>query len=188
MASKIITAFFTNNGAPQTGLTPTIDIWELHPTIPTTNPQVVTGDPVTEIGGGWYRFDFLTYDSMLNYSMVFDGGVSLAGGERYHIAGNESYSEDMWSQQASTSTAADTMGLLQNQTAANSALCNVTLTTAVSLIELLLKYDRNRTRIDKTTMTLTVYDDDGTTPLTVFNLLDGTGTPSVDEVCERDPQ
>lgn len=188
MASKIITAFFTNNGVPQTGLTPTVDIWELHPTIPTTNPQVVTGGAVTEIGGGWYRYDFLTYDSTLDYSIIFDGGVSLNAGERYHVAGNESYSEDIWNQTASSSTAADTMGLLQNQTAADSALTNITLVTAISLLELLLKYDRNRTAIDKTLMTLTVYDDDGVTPLTVFNLLDGTGTPSVAEVCIRDPQ
>jgi len=55
------------------------------------------------------------------------------------------------------------------------------------LAEEILKYDRNRTRIDKAAKTLTVYDDDEVTPIRVFNLLDGTGTPSVAEVLERDP-
>jgi hypothetical protein len=55
------------------------------------------------------------------------------------------------------------------------------------LAEEILKYDRNRTRIDKAAKTLTVYDDDEVTPIRVFNLLDGTGTPSVTEVLERDP-
>lgn len=58
----------------------------------------------------------------------------------------------------------------------------------IILVDEILKYDRNRTRIDKAARTLTVYDDDGTTPLRVFNLLDGTSTPSVTEVLERNPQ
>jgi hypothetical protein len=55
------------------------------------------------------------------------------------------------------------------------------------LVDEILKYDRNRTRIDKTAKTLTVYDDDGVTPIRVFNLLDGSGNLSIEEVCERDP-
>lgn len=52
----------------------------------------------------------------------------------------------------------------------------------------IIKYDRNRTRIDKAAKTLTVYDDDEVTPLRVFNLLDGSGAPTVTEVLERNPQ
>lgn len=63
----------------------------------------------------------------------------------------------------------------------------VIVNNITSIVEEILKYDRNRTRIDKAAKTLTVYDDDGTTPIRVFNLLDGTGAPSVAEVCERDP-
>ena len=44
-----------------------------------------------------------------------------------------------------------------------------------------------RTRIDPTSKTLTVYDEDCTTILRVFNLYDSTGTPSVVDVCERKP-
>jgi len=57
-----------------------------------------------------------------------------------------------------------------------------------SLVSLLLKYERNRTRVDKNAFTLTVYDDDGTTPLKVFNLRDFTNSPSYTEVAERMPQ
>jgi stress response protein SCP2 len=53
------------------------------------------------------------------------------------------------------------------------------------LIELLLKYERNRTRIDVAQATLTIYDNDNVTPLTVFSLKDHMGNPSVAEVCER---
>lgn len=56
------------------------------------------------------------------------------------------------------------------------------------LIQLLVKYESNRTRVDKTAFTLTVYDDDGTTPIEVFDLKNFLGAPSYTEVAERVPQ
>lgn len=52
---------------------------------------------------------------------------------------------------------------------------------------------RNRQRVDRTTRTLTIYDDDGTTPLFVFDLRDAAGgtniTPDSDQgIFDRDPQ
>jgi len=47
--------------------------------------------------------------------------------------------------------------------------------------------DTNRTKIDDVAKTLTVYDDDCTTVLRVFQLLDQNGNPSTDSVCERKP-
>jgi hypothetical protein len=55
------------------------------------------------------------------------------------------------------------------------------------LLDVIRKYSTNRTRVDATAKTLTVYDDDCTTVLRVFDLLDGAGSPSIDEVCERKP-
>ena len=55
------------------------------------------------------------------------------------------------------------------------------------LINLLLKYETNRTRIDPVNKTLTVYDDDCTTVLRVFQLLDENGNLSTNSVCERRP-
>jgi len=60
--------------------------------------------------------------------------------------------------------------------------------TAVSLATTLLKYQRNRTRIDTTAKTLTIYDDDDLTPITIFDLKDTGGSPSITEISERLPQ
>lgn len=61
-------------------------------------------------------------------------------------------------------------------------------TSILSLVEILLKYSKNRTRVDQTAKTLTVYDDDTLTPIKVFNLKDFSGAPSITEVAERMPQ
>jgi len=50
-----------------------------------------------------------------------------------------------------------------------------------------LKILKNRTKIDVTLDTLTVYDDDGTTVLYVFNLKDSAGAPSGETPFERVP-
>ncbi len=49
------------------------------------------------------------------------------------------------------------------------------------------KAEGNRWRIDTSAKTLTIYDDDGVTPIKVFNLKDETGTASTDRVFERVP-
>ena len=61
------------------------------------------------------------------------------------------------------------------------------INTIVGIVNTLLKYEKNRTRVDKNAFTLTVYDDDGVTPLKVFNLKDFTGAASYTEVAERMP-
>lgn len=57
-----------------------------------------------------------------------------------------------------------------------------------SLLQTLLKYSKNRTRIDKIAKTLTIYDDDTLTPIKVFDLKDASGNPSITEIIERLPQ
>lgn len=64
----------------------------------------------------------------------------------------------------------------------------LSLSSTTDLVETLLKYEKNRTMVDRTAKTLTVYDDDGVTPLRVFNLLDEGGQPSTDDIVERVPQ
>lgn len=70
------------------------------------------------------------------------------------------------------------------------ACCNETRNNTEAilvLLDLVRKYDSNRTRIDPIAQTLTVYDDDGVTPLTIFELKDEDGNLSITEVYERDP-
>lgn len=192
MANKIITSFFTNLGVPQTGLTPTIDVWQLDNSNPLLNTLVVNNGALIEIGGGLYRYDFSTYVHSNSYFFIVDGGAALPISERYNIAGNESYREEVstgvWEETAVLHVAPGTMGFLQNQISADVTQVRIDVTTALSLLQTLLKYERNRTKLDKVAKTLTVYDNDGTTPLKVFDLKDSTGAPSILEVCERVPQ
>jgi hypothetical protein len=52
----------------------------------------------------------------------------------------------------------------------------------------LKKMNFNRSRIDPIEKTLTIYDDDDITPIVIFNLLDTSGDPSIEEVAEKVPQ
>jgi len=189
MATKIITAFFTNDGVPQPGLTPTITIYQLNTN---SNDPIVVDAPVAEIGNGWYRYNFSTYNPLTSYVFTFDGGVTLDENDRYKYGGNDSYVEDIapavWDEQAVEHTIPGSAGLELNQISANVASMMITEVMIVTLLETLLKYERNRTEIDVANATLTIYDDDCTTPLTVFDLKDFHGMPSVQEVCERVPR
>jgi hypothetical protein len=93
----------------------------------------------------------------------------------------------VWDEPASTHLIPGSVGVFQNETHADAQQLRIDVTTALSLLATLLKYETNRTKIDKIAMTLTVYDDDGVTPLKVFSLKDSTGASSVTEVCERRP-
>lgn len=192
MATKIISSFFTKNGSPETGLTPLITIRELDPTNPALSTVVVNGAVVTEVGGGWYRYDFTTYDVTKDYVMTVDGGGSLAAHERYQSGANNSFKEEnadeTWNSPATGFLTLGTMGWLLNQIGADTQQIRIDVTSAISLIDTLLDYDENRTKIDKIAKTLTIYDDSGTTAIKVFDLKDSNGAPSVTEVCERVPQ
>ena len=75
-----------------------------------------------------------------------------------------------------------------NQIAADTTQLRSDNIIEISLLELLLKYETNKTKIDKINFTLTVFDDDGVTPLTIFDLKDSNGQPSILEICERRPR
>lgn len=192
MVNKIISVFFTNNGVPATGLSPTIDIWDLDQANPLVNTLVINDGSLTEIGGGFYRYDFASYDPSKNYSFVVDGGLGLPTVERYHVGANESYQQEIvdgtWNATSSDYLVLGSMGEKISQISADAQQIRIDVTTCNSLLTTLLKYERNRTRLDKVAKTLTIYDDDGITPLTVFDLKDSAGNPSVIEVCERIPE
>ncbi|MGZ8924262.1 MAG: hypothetical protein ACXW2E_00130 [Nitrososphaeraceae archaeon] len=93
----------------------------------------------------------------------------------------------VWNEQGVEHTALGSFGLMINQIRADTSNVMISQTALTTLINTLLKYERNRTKIDKNQYTLTVYDNDGITPLTVFNLKDNLGNPSINEVFERNP-
>ena len=192
MARKVITTFFTKKGAPETGLSPTITIRELDDINPATTTVVVNAQPMAEIGDGWYVYDFTSYDVTKSYTFVAEGGATLPDAERWQPGVNDSFQEEItdtvWNATATDYITLGTMGWLQNQAAGDTQQILINVAAATSLINTLLKYDQNRTKIDKDAKTLTIYDNDGTTPLKVFDLKNSFGNPSVTEVCERVPQ
>jgi hypothetical protein len=185
---KLISAFFTRSGVPQTGLTPTIDIYHYTATV---NTQVVTGAALTEIAAGFYKYEFTTFDPKEAYVFLIDGGTTLIPSERYLYGGNEAeikgIASEVWEEVAADHVVNGTTGDKLSKIHADTQAISVSVATAISLLETLIKYERNRTKIDKTAGTLTVYDDDGTTAIRVFDLKDDTGVFSVTEITERVP-
>ena len=63
----------------------------------------------------------------------------------------------------------------------------VTVGNISLVVDDLIKYQRNKSIIDPVNFTLTIYEDDGVTPLTVFNLQDDSGVASVLSIFRRIP-
>jgi hypothetical protein len=92
--NKNIVAFFTESGTPKTGLTPTVRIWDVG-----EEDLVVEDSPMSELGDGFYFFDFEAYNEEKDYAVRCDAGATLSGADRYTFAGNESYIDDIWGAQ-----------------------------------------------------------------------------------------
>lgn len=188
MQPKMISSRFKNQGIPQANLTPVIKIWSV---TPTTQTVVVAGDVMSEIGDGFYKYTFVAYDPNLNYLFSIDGGTSLSAIDRFQEGANDHFADDIayttLEESISDHLNTDTLGLKLNQIHSDTQQLRLDVNDLENLLNILLKYERNRTKIDKVNKTLTVYDNDGVTPYHIFNLLDSTLNPSVTEVCERVP-
>lgn len=77
-----ITAFFTQDGVPKTGLTPTCTIYRNSDGV-----VIVDSASMTEVGGGFYVYNFTTGTNSTDYSVKCDGGASLSSYERYTYEG-----------------------------------------------------------------------------------------------------
>lgn len=71
-----VTVNFTTLDAPATGLTPTIRIRSVE------TGDVVSSGTMTEVGDGFYTYEFTGYDITKDY-YVFADSVTLVGSERY---------------------------------------------------------------------------------------------------------
>jgi hypothetical protein len=201
--SLVINSYFAKSGLPEIGLTPSIRIWE----VDENGHSLVIGSPdpsMVEIGDGFYKYVFLDssgYDETKNYIIRADGdpaGTTLSQYEKYSVAStNEqklsqttinSIVDSTWDETASNHMVSGTTGEMLNKIKADTTLLVADHITQISLLELLLKFETNKTAIDKNAATLTVFDDDGITPLQVFYLKDSNNQPSVAEICIRDPQ
>ena len=134
------------------------------------------------VATGRYYVDIPGTLAIGNYDVLANSNDTYYGKEHINWDGNNIIDKEkvisnaVWSQDSISYVVPGTMGYIQNQ-----------ILAIESLVTLLLKYERNRTRVDKNAFTLTVYDDNGTTPLKVFNLKDFTGASSYTEIAEREP-
>jgi len=74
----IITAYFSEGGAPKTGLSPTIDITDV-----SDGSLDIDNGAMTELANGWYKYDFSGADATKRYVWLVDGGSELVDPERY---------------------------------------------------------------------------------------------------------
>ena len=81
----IIKANFTNKGAPQDGLTPTIRIINLPGLEVEVSGAAMTEN--TELTGGYF-YDFTDYNPTGNYDIKCNGGPTLTDGDRYTYGAN----------------------------------------------------------------------------------------------------
>ena len=82
----IIISFFTEQGAPKSGLSPTIDIVDIELDSLVVNGASMTA--LTTMTHGYY-YDFTTYDETKKYAITVDGGAALNNLDRYQFATNE---------------------------------------------------------------------------------------------------
>jgi hypothetical protein len=68
------------------------------------------------------------------------------------------------------------------------ATFSVDITHMMIILDVVRKFNFNRSKIDPVNKTLTIYDDDEVTPIVVFELLDTNQNPSTDEVAEKVPR
>lgn len=211
MAQIEINSLFTNAGIPATGITggyPSVRIWEVNGAVQTLivgtpsgsgqntdgiMTEITTSSPSTS--DGFYTFlftDLIGYDATKKYLIRSDGGPTLPNTDRYQSASidpiEETIINGVWDENlAPDHQLAGSAGLTLSQIKADTTQLFLDVAAVQNIVNLILKYDTNRTKIDDINKTLTVYDDDCSTVLRVFNLLDQNGNPSTDSVCERKP-
>ena len=78
-----IVAFFTEDGAPKTGLTPSISILNLG-----TDTVAASGTMSELTNMIVYSYNFAGYDEDNDYAILIDGGATLTGSERYLFSAN----------------------------------------------------------------------------------------------------
>lgn len=189
ISPQVIQAFFLlKDGTPALGLTPSIIITNV--TLTAGSPQgdtivIGSGSPevfLTEVGNGFYKFVFSTYDNELKYSFRIDGearsGTNLGNG-RFAVGTNQSFADDI-----AFRTWEEPTG--DHQTGSPQSFGQL-MTDILTFTETLLKFQANRTVLDKVAFTLTIFDNDDVTPIRVFDLRQFGVGPSITEITERLP-
>lgn len=184
-----VTMLFTRNGIPATDINtatpgfPKVRIWNI---TDGTNSLVVdnaTMAPVTDgpENDGFYKYVFnlgAGFNETQKYVCLFDAGGSIPDYERYN---NGTITPDLGNEILEQGE--DILNAINNNPDSLSAKLEAIFTQTTYL----RKFESNRTKVDVNYGELIVYDDDCTTVLWKFRLMDENGLPNVESVAERLP-
>jgi len=132
---------FDNNGVPAIGLSPLIRIRDIE-----TGNVVVSGT-MSEIGDGFYKYEFFGYDISKEYAILCDS-VSLTGDNRYKFLATEEYGDVI-----------ETVALINDNIDLRTLLLRKILTNRLELV-------------DGSTNNWILYDDNDTDVLTTWDVTD----------------
>lgn len=159
MPAKSILSYFSAEGVPSTGLSPTIKIRDV-----VDGSLLVSESAMSEVGDGFYRYTFSQYNVTGTYSIRADGGKTLGASDRFQVAGNESFADDIWQQPTASQDVTGTMGRSLN---------------------FLYDVEGGRWLIDESVNQIIFFKDDNVTEVARFNLLDITGSAGYQNPFER---
>lgn len=199
MASTVITSYFSRFGNPAINLSggyPKLRIWEVIDGTPSGDVFISEKLMIKIEDGvnndGMYKYEFTDvgdgFNPLKTYLFRTDGGPTLPAQERYQIGQlvpdsiDEALADHIHSGSVSEAIA---LTRANTQNIVNELYLNAD--SVKEIVDLILKFDTNRTRVDPSAGTLTVFDDDCITPLRTFNLYDSSGNLSSTEICERVP-
>jgi hypothetical protein len=148
--------------------------WKVRPQEANHTLNVIDGILLVEGGGDPFLNTLGSFVVRVNYQQPVQA-ITVATGGGGGLTQSQ-VAEAVWNATLASYNNPGSAGAAQNQIA-----------TLVTLANTLLKYQRNRTKVDQNAYTLTVYDDDGTTPIRIFDLRNFAGLPSLTEVAERIP-
>ncbi len=168
-----VVAFFTYESVPKTGLSPIVDIKDI-----ADGSTVVSSGSMLDKGAGFYAYDFSSYDTAKDYTVLCDS-VTLSGTERYTHGASGEYNDAFNAQNVTLSgidTTVDSTAVTVTST--NSTVNNIdsTVTDIDVRTELIRKLGTNKLVLqDGTTDNWILYDDDSTTPVLTFSVTDKSG-------------
>ena len=147
----LFTTYFDATGFPISGLSPTIKITEVG-----SGSVVVSGATMSEVGDGFYVYDFVGFDITKDYAILSDA-VTLPDSIRYKDAATGEYGDII-----------NNINLVSDNVELRTALIRKILTNRLELV-------------DGDTDNWTLYDDDSTTPLFKWDVTDKTDTDVIQE-------
>ena len=82
----IIISFFTEEGTPKVGLSPTLNVADIE-----ADTLAISGASMSGLASmsHAYYYDFASYDENKKYAITVDGGAALNDSDRYQFATNE---------------------------------------------------------------------------------------------------